>query len=354
MLCLGIESSCDETALALVDDEHVIDSIIASQTDIHALFGGVVPELASREHYRFIGPLFDRLLEHNSINPRDIDLIAVARGPGLLGGLLVGVAFAKALGAALDIPFIGINHLHAHLLAAGIENKLEYPAIGLLASGGHTHIYRIENPWTFILLGTSLDDAAGEAFDKVGKAMGINYPAGKTLDQYAQKGNVKKYPLPRPHLDNQNLDFSFSGLKTAALELLHRENIAVDGAPANGQWQEIFDFCASFNLAIADTLTIKTQRALKANRDVKALWFAGGVAANSMIRKNMEELAAKQDKRLLVPSVAYCTDNASMVAFTGNLLAREGFFHDLSMETIPRGKKIPADMLRKNDNDALA
>lgn len=222
MLCLGIESSCDETALALVEDGRLLGSVLASQSNVHALFGGVVPELASREHYRYVGPLFDELMQRCGTKPADLDLVAAARGPGLLGSLLVGVAFAKTLALGLGAPFLGVNHLHAHLLAVGLEHELVFPALGLLVSGGHTHLYRLESPWRCLLLGRTLDDAAGEAFDKVGKLLGLAYPGGQLLDALARTGAASPKLFPRPYLDNDNLDFSFSGLKTAAAVFIER------------------------------------------------------------------------------------------------------------------------------------
>lgn len=193
MLVLGIETSCDDTGLALVDENGLVASVMASQVPIHALFGGVVPELASREHARLIGPLFDRLLQESGKSLQHIDRIAVTRGPGLLGSLLVGVSFAKTLSLAADIPLIGINHLHAHLLAAGLENEIPFPALGVLVSGGHTHLIRMDSPVDMHVLGKTLDDAAGEACDKFGKMLGLPYPGGMYLDKLGQLGDVDKH-----------------------------------------------------------------------------------------------------------------------------------------------------------------
>ena len=212
MLVLGIESSCDETALALVDERGVRSAVLSSQVDLHALFGGVVPELASREHARLVGPLLDALFAQGE--QARADCVAVTRGPGLLGSLLVGVAFAKALAAAWKVPLIGVNHLHAHLLAAGLEHPLEFPALGLLVSGGHTHLYRMDNPATMTALGRTLDDAAGEACDKFAKTAGLPYPGGALLDLLSKRGKADPRLFPRPHI-RDSLDFSFSGLKTA-------------------------------------------------------------------------------------------------------------------------------------------
>lgn len=284
MLCLGIETSCDETALALVRDGAVIADVMSSQADVHALFGGVVPELASREHYRLIGALCDEVLRRAGVTAADIDVVAVARGPGLLGSLLVGMGFAKGLALATGARLVGVNHLHAHLLAAGIDAELPYPALGLLVSGGHTHIYRLESPRHMPLLGRTLDDAAGEAFDKVAKQLGLAYPGGRTIDELGRKGRVNPSMFPRPYVDNDNLDFSFSGLKTAAglvvqanpalseaaravaasaaLSAPSADSARPDGAAPDSALCDLYDMCASFNHAVVDTLRIKLERAL--------------------------------------------------------------------------------------------
>lgn len=349
MLVLGIESSCDETALALVADGRPLASVLASQADIHALFGGVVPELASREHYRYMGPLFDELMRRAAIHPRSLDLVCAARGPGLLGSLLVGVAFAKALALGLDVPFLGIDHLHAHLLACGIDHELAYPCLGLLVSGGHTHIYRIDSPSRFHTLGRTLDDAAGEAFDKAAKLAGLPYPGGALLDRLARTGDASAVALPKPYLDNTNLDFSFSGLKTAAALWLEKNCPETWPKPLPGREaapQALRDFCASFNAAVADTLCAKVERALRQDPGIRTLIMAGGVAANSLLRQKMSALMEARGGRCLVPPPALCTDNAIMTAYAGWLLGREGWRHALDMETIPRGRKIPDDMCR--------
>lgn len=351
MICLGIESSCDETGLALVRDGQLLDAVLATQVEMHALFGGVVPELASREHYRFIGPLYDVLLRRSGLRAEDIDVYAVSRGPGLLGSLLVGVAFAKGLALAADKPVLGINHLHAHLLAAGLLTpELPFPALGLLVSGGHTHLYRMESPERFIVLGRTLDDAAGEAFDKVGKILGLPYPGGRLMDRLARRGNAQHKLFPRPYTDNDNLDFSFSGLKTAASAYIaaHPEllGVTLDVLLTEEAPQALCDVCASFNLAVVDTLCIKTLRALEQNPDVSTVVMAGGVAANSLLRERMENLMHARAGRLLTPTPDLCTDNASMVAYTGWLLARAGYRHDPGFEAIPRGRAFPEDMRR--------
>lgn len=356
MLCLGIESSCDETALALVRDGVPLSSVLASQVDVHALFGGVVPELASREHYRCMGPLFDMLMARAACAVTDLDVVAVSRGPGLLGSLLVGVAFAKGLALATGARLVGVNHLHAHLLAAGLEQPLSFPALGLLVSGGHTHLYRMEGPDAFLTLGRTLDDAAGEAFDKAGKLMGLAYPAGRLMDELARDGDPAAVAFPLPYVRNASLDFSFSGLKTAAAAHLDaippQERWARPVTAAQGAPQNLRDCCASYTRAIVETLLRKVARALERQPDLSTLVLAGGVAANSHLRAGAQALMRERGGRLLMPSPALCTDNAVMVAHAGWLLAREGAHHDLALQAVPRGRPIPADMLYAREPSA--
>ena len=345
MICLGIESSCDETALALVDEGRVAASVMASQADVHALFGGVVPELASREHGRLIGPLYDLLWQKTDLRPQDVDCIAFARGPGLLGSLLVGAAFAKSLAVGLSRPVLGVNHLHAHLLAAGLEHTLLFPALGLLVSGGHTHIYRIDSPRIFTALGRTLDDAAGEAFDKVGKLLGLPYPAGRLIDDLARQGTAIPGMFRCPYMDNDNLDFSFSGLKTAAATAIKSNpdmarSIGQNGKPSS----DLADFCASLQDVIAETLRQKFSRAIDRQSGIRSLIVAGGVAANSAVRSAMTGLSTEKGLPVAIPSPLLCTDNGSMVAYMGWLLAKEGGRHDLRVSCIPRGMAIPDDM----------
>lgn len=350
MLCLGIESSCDETSLALVEDGRPAGMVLASQADLHALFGGVVPELASREHCRHCGALCDELMRRAGRSLDEVDAVAVARGPGLLGSLLVGVAFAKGLVLGTGARLVGVNHLHAHLLAAGLEREMAFPALGLLVSGGHTNLCRMEGPTRIIQLGRTLDDAAGEAFDKVGSAMGLAYPGGALMDALARRGRADAGLFPRPYCDNDNLDFSFSGLKTAACTWL-RQALPDASWPhplrrAEDAPQALADGCASFNLAVVDTLLLKTARALDAMPDLRRLVVAGGVAANSLLRERAAALMRDRGGEAIFPSPLICSDNAAMIAHAGFLLAREGWEHDLSMETIPRGMPIPDDMRR--------
>lgn len=342
MLCLGIETSCDETALALVDEGRVTGTVMSSQADVHALFGGVVPELASREHGRLIGALCDLLFGKTDAHPRDVDVVAFARGPGLLGSLLVGASFAKAFALGIGKPILGVNHLHAHLLAAGLEHELTFPALGLLVSGGHTHIYLIRSPLEFTPMGRTIDDAAGEAFDKVGKVLGLPYPAGRLIDAMAQRGRADASLLTLPYVHNDTLDFSFSGLKTAAATVLaqHPEISAKVEEPN----AETVNFCASLQETIAATLKVKLARALERCPEINSVIAAGGVAANSAVRNAVTSLAAEKGLEAHIPGPALCTDNGSMIAYTGWLLAKQGAGHDLHVSCVPRGMPIPDDI----------
>ncbi len=362
MIILGIETSCDDTGLALIQENEnnvkILGSITASQVPIHALFGGIVPELASREHARLISPLFEKLLDDCQICISDIDRIAVTRGPGLLGSLLMGLGFAKTLSLATNIPLIGINHLHAHLMVAGLENDLIFPALGLLVSGGHTHLVAMNSAIDMQVLGKTLDDAAGEAGDKFGKMLGLPYPGGAYLDQLGQLGEVENI-FPRPYIKNQNLDFSFSGLKTAGSTYLELNQNAYLSPLEIGEKYDFTYFqnasqnsknaAASYLQAIADTLKIKTERALihlhENNIYPKSVVIAGGVAANTFVQKTMQKFSKSKNINLLIPRNALCADNGIMIAYLGLLLTKMGLKHDLDLLAIPRGKPIPNDYL---------
>jgi N6-L-threonylcarbamoyladenine synthase len=268
----------------------------------------------------------------------------VARGPGLLGSLLVGVAFAKALALASGSRFIGVNHLHAHLLAVGLQESIPWPCLGLLVSGGHTEIYLMEGPARFTRLGRSLDDAAGEAFDKIAKLLGLPYPGGARLDVLARRGRADPALFPRPYLDNDNLDFSFSGLKTAVATRLARDMRLPENAVPDDASQMLCDVCVSVNLAVVESLCVKVERALDRFPDIRNLVLAGGVAANSLLRTHAARLMEKRAGRLLLPPPHLCTDNGAMIAYTGELLIRHGFRHGLDMEAIPRGLAVPDDL----------
>jgi N6-L-threonylcarbamoyladenine synthase len=355
MLILGIETSCDETAVALVRDGRLLGEKLATQVDTHALFGGVVPEIASREHLRVLPRLYRELMRETGLGAEDLDGVAVARGPGLLGSLLVGVSFAKGLSLAADAPLIGVNHLWAHLLAPGLEGELKFPVLGLLVSGGHTHTYLIRSPTEFTLLGRTLDDAAGEAFDKTAKMLNFPYPGGRYIDELAQEAEPDKDLFPRPYIDNPTLDFSFSGLKTAVANYVadHPELVfetmadpqAVADLPADRR-AALARVCASFNWAVADTLRIKVERALKQTGEVAGLIVAGGVAANTGVREAMRSVARGRGLEPTLPGLSLCTDNGAMIAHAGWLLASAGYRHGLDLEAIPRGRIVPLDWER--------
>lgn len=367
MLVLGVETSCDETGVALVQGGALVAEMLASQTDMHAVFGGVVPEIASREHLRMLPVLLPQLLARAGVGIADIDAVAVARGPGLLGALLVGLSFAKGVCLATGARLIGVNHLHAHLLAPGLESDLSYPALGLLVSGGHTHLYRMNAPTEFRLLGRTLDDAAGEAFDKVAKLLNLPYPGGRYLDELAQGAEPDTHLFPRAYISNDNLDFSFSGLKTAvAEELARRPHLALAKMPTADELrargalaltahpEELALVSASFNWAVADTLRIKTERALDREPGLCGLVVAGGVAANSFVRQAMTRLAQSRGLALHLPGLALCTDNAAMIAHAGWQALRAGYCHGLDLESVPRGRAVPQDWVRTGTEETGA
>ncbi|NCC23838.1 MAG: tRNA (adenosine(37)-N6)-threonylcarbamoyltransferase complex transferase subunit TsaD [Deltaproteobacteria bacterium] len=350
MLCLGIESSCDETGLALVDNGLVVSSCLASQVPVHAVFGGVVPEIASREHLRVLPGLWADLFRNCDRSPQDIRLVAVTRGPGLLGSLLVGLGFAKGVAMGLSVPLIGVDHLLAHLMVSGMASPLEFPFLGLVVSGGHTSIYRSESSTSFTVLGRTLDDAAGEAFDKTAKCLNLPYPGGRLIDEMAVLAEPDRKMLPRPYLDNQNLDFSFSGLKTATANLIAsrpefvQRHMSTEGTLASLTIHpDLPEFCASFNWAVADTIRIKIERALARYPDTRMLVVAGGVAANSAVRAIAGQLSQVHGISLAIPDVGLCSDNGVMIAYYGEILGRAGFFHGQDLDAVPRGRKVPWD-----------
>lgn len=359
MRCLGIETSCDETAFALVDDGRLLGQVLHSQDKLHALFGGVVPELASRQHLQALPGLLQLLFRKTASSPADIHVVAAARGPGLLGSLLVGLGLAKGLAMALNARLVGVNHLHAHLLSGGLEQELHFPALGLVVSGGHTHLYRIASIHQFDLLGRCLDDAAGEALDKAAAMLNMPYPGGRCIDLAAALAAPDPTLLPRPYLDNQNLDFSFSGLKTAAAQFVAaRERLRIPKLASEeeamewaGNSPDFCTFCASLNWSVVETLRIKVERALRRIGPVASLIVAGGVAANTMLRASLARTARQWNIPLVLPSLSLCTDNAAMIAYAGWHLARNGWFHGLDLDAVPRGKPIPWDYLRDSSQE---
>lgn len=326
MLTLGIETSCDETAAAVLQDDKVLSSIVSSQIDIHKKYGGVVPELASREHLKNIMPIIRRALENASVSLSDIGLIAVTYAPGLIGALLVGVAAAKAIAYARNIPLIGVHHGEGHILAAHIEYPgIVYPYIALLVSGGHTALYQVKDLGNYRLLGQTRDDAAGEAYDKVAKLLGLEYPGGPVIDRLAQEGNPEAVKFPRGQLEG--FDFSFSGLKTAV-----KNHMAIFTSKDQGIDPElnIKDIAASFQEAVVDILTQKTIRAAR-ETGMDKIVVAGGVAANKSLRNRMMAQSAKYGITQYLPGMNLCIDNAAMIALAGYLRFRRGETSNLNL-----------------------
>ncbi len=311
---LGIESSCDETSAALIKDGKILANIIATQK-IHETFGGVVPELASRAHQINIVPAVKIAIEKANCSVNDIDAIAYTRGPGLMGALLVGASFAKAMALALQIPLIEVHHMQAHILAHFIEDdenkpKPQFPFLCLTVSGGHTQIVRVDDYLKMKIIGETIDDAAGEAFDKVAKLLKLPYPGGPWIDKLAQHGNPERFVFPHPQI--KNLDFSFSGLKTSILYFLQNETLK----DANFIEHNKADLCASVQKTIIDILLSKLQKAAKIT-GINTIALAGGVSANSGLRNQLQMLAQKNKWNIFIPKFEYCTDNAAMIAITG-------------------------------------
>ncbi len=312
-LILGIESSCDETAAALVSSSRqILSHQIASSSDLHAKFGGVVPEIAARQHLDMITPVITSVLEQAGKSLHDLDGIAATGGPGLIGGVLVGTMTAKAIASACQIPFFAINHLEGHALTARLTDDLAFPYLLLLVSGGHTQLLAVYGPGNYKRLGTTMDDAAGEAFDKGAAVLGLGYPGGPAIQKAALIGNPKAIKLPRPRMHAKDCHFSFSGLKTA---LAQKWKKALDDGNAN-----VADFAASLQTAIADCLIDRTSTALDlfaAQTDSRRLVIAGGVAANIEIGRRLEHLAAEKGFTLTIPPAELCTDNGAMIAWAG-------------------------------------
>jgi N6-L-threonylcarbamoyladenine synthase len=307
---LGIETSCDETAVAVVDDgREVRANLLSSQAHLHERFGGVVPEVASRAHLEAINPMIDLTLERAGTSLREVDAVAVTVGPGLVGALLVGIAAAKALAMALEVPLVGVNHLEGHIYANAIEHgQLEEPYVSFVVSGGHTMLVFVPEPFRYELLGQTLDDAAGEAFDKVGRLLGLGFPGGPALDRLARTGDPNAIRFPRAATE-RGFDFSLSGLKTAVVR-------HVKQARAGGEEPEPADLAASFQEAVVDVQVDKTIRAAK-ERGVRTIVLGGGVVANTRLRALMAAKADEEGFALLVPPIELCTDNGAMIAAAG-------------------------------------
>jgi N6-L-threonylcarbamoyladenine synthase len=327
MLVLGIESSCDETAAAVIEDgRHIRSNIIASQTEIHAPFGGVVPELASREHLDRIAPVVDRALVDGGVTLGEIDGIAVTQGPGLIGSLLVGISFAKSLALAAKKPIVGVNHIEGHVFSVVFENPpVEYPAVALIVSGGHTTLFLLPEAGHYAVLGRTRDDAAGEAYDKVAKLLGLGYPGGPIVDRLAKSGNPRSAELvfTLPRMDSPNLDFSFSGLKTAVLRYV-RENGIEPLAKGEAPDGRIIDLLASFQDKVIRSLLARLQSAVRMHNP-RTIVLAGGVACNSALRSSVD--SADDGAPVYYPSPILTTDNAAMIAAAGYAKLARGEDH---------------------------
>ena len=333
MRILGIETSCDETGVAIYDEEKgLIANQLHTQIALHADYGGVVPELASRDHIRKLAPLLQAALEEAHLTAKDIDGIAYTSGPGLVGALLVGSTVARSLAYAWNIPAIGVHHMEGHLLAPMLEeNPPHFPFVALLVSGGHTQLVRVDGVGRYELLGESIDDAAGEAFDKTAKLLGLDYPGGAALARLALKGTPNRFAFPRPMTDRPGLDFSFSGLKTFAANTLHQV-VQEEGELTE---QSKADIAYAFQEAVVDTLAIKCKRALK-QTSLKRLVIAGGVSANKQLRQTLAELMQQFGGEVFYPQPQFCTDNGAMIAYAGFLRLKQGQQQDLAIEVRPR------------------
>lgn len=333
MRILGIETSCDETGVAIYDEEKgLIANQLHTQIALHADYGGVVPELASRDHIRKLAPLLQAALQEAHLTAKDIDGIAYTSGPGLVGALLVGSTVARSLAYAWNVPAIGVHHMEGHLLAPMLEeNPPHFPFVALLVSGGHTQLVRVDGVGRYELLGESIDDAAGEAFDKTAKLLGLDYPGGAALARLALKGTPNRFAFPRPMTDRPGLDFSFSGLKTFAANTLHQV-MQEEGELTE---QSKADIAYAFQEAVVDTLAIKCKRALK-QTGLKRLVIAGGVSANKQLRQTLAELMQQLGGEVFYPQPQFCTDNGAMIAYAGFLRLKQGQQQDLAIEVRPR------------------
>ncbi|THB80325.1 MAG: tRNA (adenosine(37)-N6)-threonylcarbamoyltransferase complex transferase subunit TsaD [Desulfobacteraceae bacterium] len=331
MLILGIESSCDETAAAVVKDgTHILSSVISSQIDVHSRYGGVVPELASRMHIEAVHPVVSSALEQAGVTPGDLDGIAATRGPGLIGALLVGFCYAKAFALARDLPLAGVNHLHAHIYSLFLEeDHPEFPFIALVVSGGHTNIYHVRSHKEFILMGQTRDDAAGEAFDKIAKMLDLGYPGGPIIEKLANQGQPLKEKFPRTLLEKDSFDFSFSGLKSSVLRYLTTHPVRSDTDKMN--------IAASFQEAVIDVLTTKLIRAA-AHQQCGRIAITGGVSANRTFAEHLSREAKSRGIKVYAPSPGLCTDNGAMIAARGFHMLRNNDLCEHDADVFSREK----------------
>ena len=316
MFILGIDTSCDDTSASVVENgRKILSNIVSSQSDIHTRYGGIVPELASRRHIEMITPVVDEALKQAEISLADLSAVAVCNGPGLIGSLLIGCSFAKAVCYSRHIPLVAVNHLEGHLLSVFLEDSSpEFPFLSLIVSGGHTSLHIAEDFGRYIELGRTRDDAAGEAYDKVSKLLGLEYPGGPIIDRLAEKGDPEAIDFPRAYLP-ESFDFSFSGLKTAVLQFLRKENLLEKPLPPDSDL--LHNIAASFQAAVTDVLVRKTEWAVKKTW-IRQVTLSGGVSANSSLRKKMIEMGEEKGVEVFIPSVSLCTDNAAMIAAAGH------------------------------------
>jgi N6-L-threonylcarbamoyladenine synthase len=328
MLILGIETSCDETGLALYDSERgLLAHALHSQVALHAEYGGVVPELASRDHVRKILPLLRGIFQQANVKPRSVDGVAYTRGPGLIGALLVGAAMGRSLAWTWNVPAIGVHHMEGHLLAPMLEpDPPDFPFVALLVSGGHSLLVRVDGIGRYQIIGESVDDAAGEAFDKTAKLLGLPYPGGPALAKLAEQGDPGRFRFPRPMTDRPGCDFSFSGLKTAAINTWRKLEPTSENRA---------DVARAFEDAVVDTLVIKCRRALQAT-GLKRLVVAGGVGANRQLREQLRNLAAESGGAVYYPRLEFCTDNGAMIAYAGWRRLAAGQRDNTAIEVTPR------------------
>ena len=332
MKVLGIETSCDETGIAIYDDEQgLIANQLYSQIKLHADYGGVVPELASRDHIRKTVPLIQAALKEANLTSVDIDGVAYTAGPGLVGALMVGASIGRSLAYAWNVPAVAVHHMEGHLLAPMLEdNPPQYPFVALLVSGGHTQLISVTGIGQYHLMGESIDDAAGEAFDKTAKLLGLDYPGGAKLSKLAEQGDSSRFHFPRPMTDRPGLDFSFSGLKTAAANTIHQYN---QGVELDEQTKA--DIARAFEDALVDTLLIKSRRALD-QTGFNRLVIAGGVSANKTLRNKLAELMAQRKGQVYYPRIEFCTDNGAMIAYAGMIHLKQQQYSDLAINVRPR------------------
>lgn len=330
-LILGIDTSCDDTAASVLKDgERILSNIVSSQTDIHKRYGGIVPELASRKHIELIIPVVDNALTTAGVFINEINAIAVCNGPGLIGSLLVGCCFAKALSYSKKIPLLAINHLEGHIFSIFLEEKKpSFPFLSLIVSGGHTSLFIVKGFGEYIELGKTRDDAAGEAFDKVAKILQLGYPGGPIIDRLSKYGDPKAFDFPRAYLP-ETFDFSFSGLKTAVRSQINKLKEKNAEALRTHDSQLVKDIAASFQSSVVDVLVRKLEWAI-IKKGIKRVTLSGGVAANSFLRERVSEMAKEKDVELFLPSIAFCTDNAAMIAAAGFNHFLKGRFADLSL-----------------------